>query len=86
VNSISDYIGNHPAQEDAMEIFTQAEFRSIKSDIDRSSPRDVAGMIAATHLKGAGGARKMRNDINDATDANGTSPSSYYKKHGSSVC
>ena len=86
VKNISDYIGNHPAQEEAMEIFTQAEFRSIKNDIDRSSPRDVAGMIAATHLKGAGGARKMRNDINDSPDANGTSPSSYYKKHGSSVC
>jgi len=81
------YIVNEGAQDYAVWHLTNSNFNYLKNEgaLDLDNPNDVAGMLAAAHLRGAGGAKSMRNG-REKSDANGTYPSKYYKEMGEAYC
>ncbi len=83
VKSIDDFLNSSKAQDACMDRLLNANFNilSKRVAINRDSPQDVAGMLAASHLLGAGGAIKMRQG-SGGTDANNTSGNSYYDAVG----
>ncbi len=74
-------------QEDAIRRHSNTHFSYLRRNnkLDLSNPNDVGGMLASAHLRGAGGARDMR-DGTELADANGTFPTTYYVEIGSAVC
>ena len=88
VNSKADYLANkNGCQEDAIRRHSNTHFSYLRRNdkLDLSNPNDVGGMLASAHLRGAGGARDMR-DGTELADANGTFPTTYYVEIGSAVC
>jgi len=88
VNSKADYLANkNGCQEDAVRRHSNTHFRYLRSNgkLDLDNPNDVGGMLAAAHLRGAGGAENMR-DGTEIADANGMFPSTYYTEIGGAVC
>ena len=81
ISSREAWLANKAAQDAAMVVYTQSHFRSfIKNGAlkESSSKPRVAGLLAASHLMGVGGAMKMINgDV--MADANGTTTTTYYK-------
>jgi hypothetical protein len=79
--SLEKFLADPQAQEDAMYKYTQANYTTLKriGCIDGSTSReDVAGLLSAAHLKGAGGARELYIKGNDTQDAYGTKASNYF--------
>lgn len=80
INSKQDWFNNSSVQERVMEESLQRNYRTllqtggIKSTDDTST---VAGMLASSHLLGAGGATKWRN-TGSGQDANGTTGTTYF--------
>ena len=76
------WLGNGSVQESAMLTYTQTNYTAmvkngaITADMP---PEDVGGMLAASHLLGAGGANSWRKGGGGA-DANGTTGDTYFQK------
>ena len=76
------WLGNGSVQESAMMSYTQTNYTAmvkngaITADMP---PEDVGGMLAASHLLGAGGANTWRKGGGGA-DANGTTGDTYFQK------
>lgn len=82
VNSKEDFLNNSAAQEKAMLSLMKQNYNTLlnigalKSGDDQCT---VAGMLAASHLLGAGGARNWRN-TGGGSDANGTTGTTYFNR------
>jgi uncharacterized protein YaiE (UPF0345 family) len=78
----TSWLGNGSVQESAMLTYTQTNYTAmvkngaITADMP---PEDVGGMLAASHLLGAGGANTWRKGGGGA-DANGTTGDTYFQK------
>jgi hypothetical protein len=81
ISSRQDWLANKAVQNSAMVVYTQSHYRSLLNQggltATSSLPR-VAGLLAAAHLMGVGGAMKMVNGT-VTSDANGTTTTSYYE-------
>ena len=78
----SAWLSNGSVQESAMLTYTQTNYTAmIKNGAITADmpPEDVGGMLAASHLLGAGGANTWRKGGGGA-DANGTTGDSYFQK------
>jgi len=84
--SMESFLESQDLQNIALEDFTTKNLQTLKGmhmvDIDNAA--DVAGMLGASHLKGPGGARTMRNGTNIA-DGFGSFPTKYYTGIGSVI-
>lgn len=81
ISSRGDWLGNKAVQNSAMVVYTQSHYRSLLNQgglTPTSSLPRVAGLLAAAHLMGVGGAMKMVNGT-VTSDANGTTTTSYYE-------
>jgi hypothetical protein len=82
IKSKQDFLNAGPVQEKVMDANLQRIHRTLKTgtpQITPDTPKErVAGALAAAHLTGTVGARKVLNG-GDAVDGNGTSASSYFK-------
>lgn len=80
VTSRESYLTNGPVQEKIMEANLNNNYNTLLKTSALQAGDDqctVAGMLAASHLLGAGGAKTWRNSGGGA-DANGTTGTSYY--------
>ncbi len=75
-------------QDTAMLKYTQIRFAWLKANgvLDLDNPKDVAGMLAASHLIGFKRAKKMKKNNTETSDAYGTFPSDYYTLLGAKLC
>lgn len=82
VNSVIDFLGNGPEQDKAMVAYTNLNYRYVTSAgglrSTETNSSEIAGMLAASHLVGAGGATRWRNSNGTVSDANGTTAAQYY--------
>jgi len=83
INSRDDFFSNPDIQDECMLSFTRTNFKLISSrakqlrnDSDRNH---CAGLLAAAHLQGPGGAIKFAKGVHVKPDAYGTSTEKYYK-------
>jgi hypothetical protein len=80
VDSRDQWLANKTAQNEAMLAYTRMHYKSLVRlgvlTPTSSIPR-IVGMLAASHLMGVGGAKKLANGA-VASDAFGTSTASYY--------
>jgi len=82
INDRSAWLGNGSVQESDILTYTQTNYTrkvsngAITADMP---PEDVGGMLAASHLLGAGGANTWRKGGGGA-DANGTTGDTYFQK------
>lgn len=75
------FLNNPQLQEDTMLRYTKQNFRTLNriGVVNKdSSPQEIAGYLAASHLLGPGGAKELSKG-NVGTDAYGTSSASYFK-------
>jgi hypothetical protein len=75
------FLSNAQLQEDTMLRYTKQNFKTLNriGVINKdSSPQEVAGYLAASHLLGPGGARELSKG-NVGADAYGTSSATYFK-------
>lgn len=86
VKSKKDFLANtNDCQEKCFLEYTQRNYKTLvrskvlATDSDRT---EVAGYLAAAHLKGCGGARQLKNGVS-TSDANGTETKSYYTEFAS---
>lgn len=80
VKSRADWLSRRDAQDAAMLAYTRAHYADLLEHgqvLPTSSPARVAGLLAAAHLMGLGGARKLV-DGTVTHDANGTTTLKYY--------
>ncbi len=78
----STWLSNGSVQESAMLTYTQTNYTRMVSNGAITAdmpPEDVGGMLAASHLLGAGGANTWRKGGGGA-DANGTTGDTYFQK------
>ena len=78
----SAWLSNGSVQESAMLTYTQTNYTRMVSNGAITAdmpPEDVGGMLAASHLLGAGGANTWRKGGGGA-DANGTTGDAYFQK------
>jgi hypothetical protein len=78
----SAWLSNGSVQESAMLTYTQTNYTRMVSNGAITAdmpPEDVGGMLAASHLLGAGGANTWRKGGGGA-DANGTTGDTYFQK------
>lgn len=81
------FLKSPDAQEKAMDDLLKRNYNTLvtKGAITSSSSKEeVAGLLAASHLVGAGGAVNLKNGA-DSGDANGTKASSYYSMGAGAV-
>lgn len=75
------FLNNAQLQEDTMLRYTKQNFKTLNriGVINKdSSPQEIAGYLAASHLLGPGGAKQLSQG-KSGTDAYGTSSASYFK-------
>lgn len=81
IASRANWLASKAVQDAAMVVYTQSHYKSFLKNgglKTNSSKARVAGLLAASHLMGVGGAMKMiSGDV--MIDANGTTTTSYYK-------
>lgn len=85
ISSRDAFLQNTKVQDNCILKFTQANYKSLLrlKVIDKGTPKDqVAGFLAAAHLKGPGGARDFKNG-KDNKDAYGSATSEYYNMFAS---
>lgn len=78
VSSLDGWLANRTAQDTAFRELANQNYRTLRRIgriNDNTPPQEVAGLLAASHLLGAGGAAK---DLN-SRDAYGTSGNEYYQ-------
>jgi len=76
------FLGNETIQESAMVGYTKKNYTSLLNNgtiAQDTSPEEVGGILAVSHLLGAGGAKKWRTTGGGA-DANGTTGDTYFQK------
>jgi uncharacterized protein (TIGR02594 family) len=81
VHSRADWLSRPDAQNAAMLVYTRAHYNGLLRTGElllNSSPARIAGLLAAAHLMGLGGARQLV-DGTIAHDANGTTTLKYYQ-------
>src|SRR5688572_20140783 len=81
VSSRADWLSRPDAQDAAMRVYTRAHYSGLLRSGElllSSSPARIAGLLAAAHLMGLGGARQLV-DGAIAHDANGTTTLKYYR-------
>jgi len=81
VSSRADWLSRRDAQNAAMLVYTRAHYNGLLRSGElllSSSPARIAGLLAAAHLMGLGGARQLV-DGAIAHDANGTTTLKYYR-------
>jgi uncharacterized protein (TIGR02594 family) len=81
VSSRPDWLSRPDAQDAAMLAYTRAHYKSLLGHgelLPTSSPARIAGLLAAAHLMGLGGARHLV-DGTVTHDANGTTTLKYYQ-------
>lgn len=74
------FLLNHQLQEDTFKKFTERNYKTLirlKVIDDNSSPQEIAGYLATSHLQGPGGALALKKGEN-LQDAYGTKSSEYY--------
>lgn len=79
--SLDEFLDSPELQEEAMRTYTERNYKTLKrlKVIDSAStPEEVAGALAAAHLKGPGGAKKYLLDKKDNADQFGTKASEYF--------
>ena len=82
VTSRADWLSRGDAQDAAMLAYTRAHYKSLLEHgelLPTSSPARIAGLLAAAHLMGIGGARHLV-DGTVTHDANGTTTLKYYQQ------
>ena len=82
VSSRADWLSRPDAQDAAMLAYTRAHYKSLLEHgelLPTSSPARIAGLLAAAHLMGLGGARHLV-DGTVTHDANGTTTLKYYQQ------
>jgi hypothetical protein len=82
IGSKADFLAAHDVQEKVMDVNLQNNYNALKRSgtiTADSSPDDVAGKLAVSHLLGAGGTNKWAKGQGGA-DANGTTGDQYYNK------
>jgi uncharacterized protein (TIGR02594 family) len=82
VNNRADWLARPDAQDAAMLTYTRAHYKSLADHGElapTSSAARIAGLLAAAHLMGIGGARKLV-DGTITHDANGTTTLRYYER------
>ncbi len=82
INSREDFLKNHAIQDACMEKFTRMNFATVrraKQLRDDSERNHCAGLLAACHLQGPGGAIKFAKGVAVKPDAYGTTTEKYYK-------
>lgn len=82
ITSVEAWLANGSEQEAAMLAYTKQNYTTMVNNgavTSDQSPEDVAGMLAVSHLLGAGGANTWRTSGSGA-DANGTTGSVYFNK------
>ena len=89
VSSVRDWLSNGPEQDKAMVAYTNLNYRYVTNAgglrTTETNPQEIAGMLAASHLVGAGGATRWRNSSNTVADANGTTAAQYYSVGSAAV-
>ena len=88
VKSRADWIANKgDVQENMFLILTNKNFKELKrsGNIELANPSDVAGMLAASHLLGRGGAENLRKGI-VGSDGNAMPGAVYYVVVGRETC
>ena len=81
VSSRADWLSRPDAQNAAMLVYTRTHYNGLLRTGElllNSSPARIAGLLAAAHLMGLGGARQLV-DGTIAHDANGTTTLKYYQ-------
>lgn len=81
ISSRTAWLSSPSIQNKVMLIYTKAHYKTLlrmRVIHPNSSVAEVGGWLATAHLKGPGGARKLKNGM-DNRDAYGTSASSYYR-------
>ena len=79
-NNLESFLGNEQLQDDIASEYLQRNYDLLKAkgvDVDNMAPEDVAGALMASHIAGAGGAKKFLSG-EDSEDAFGTKTSEYY--------
>jgi hypothetical protein len=82
VKSKADFLAAHDVQEKVMDVNLQNNYNALKRNgtiTATSSPDDISGKLAVSHLLGAGGTSKWAKGQGGA-DANGTTGDQYYNK------
>lgn len=82
ITSKSDFLTNTSVQESAMQSYTQKNYTAmVKNGAVTADmpPAEVGGMMAVSHLLGAGGANSWRKG-SGGSDANGTTGDTYFQK------
>jgi hypothetical protein len=82
VTSRADWLSRSDAQDAAMLTYTRGHYKSLLAQgelLPTSSPARIAGLLAAAHLMGIGGARHLV-DGTVTHDANGTTTLKYYQQ------
>jgi hypothetical protein len=80
VHGKQEFLDNHSAQENAMDGVLDKNYSALRATggvSSSDSKETVSGMLATSHLLGAGGATKWRNTGGGA-DANGTTGTAYF--------
>ena len=94
ISSQEDWYKSQDAQNEALYKFSSSNLSYLngKNAVDMDNPKDVAGMLGMSHLKGAGGAVKVRKQGKDRADGKlgttkpgGMFPSTYYVEIGN-IC
>ena len=79
---LEQYLNSPTLQEQAMVGLTKLNYRALKRNgalTDASSPSEKAGYLSAAHLVGAGGARKLKDNI-VVKEGYGTGSDTAYRK------
>lgn len=81
--SMDKFLKNPALQDKAFETYSKKNYQYLLSNgliNEDSSKADIAGVMAAAHLVGAGGARDALLGGKDVRDANGMKPQTYMQK------
>lgn len=82
IRSLDEFLNNPTVQEQAMCEYTKRNYNTmvrIGAITKEMPPEEAAGMMAVSHLLGAGGAKKWRNG-EGGSDAYGTTGDTYFQK------
>jgi len=81
--SLNEFLNNKDIQETAMYNYTKQNYATLQKKgviNSETDPADVAGLLSASHLVGAGATTKFVQGGVNAADANGTTASQYYNQ------
>jgi hypothetical protein len=83
IGSAADFQNNSNVQESAMYNYTKNNYATLQSKGvigTNTAPEDIAGLLSASHLVGAGAAAKWAKDGTSVSDANGTTAAQYFNQ------